>query len=575
MQQISSGALPLLMSGYANNFGINLYMFGELAFTDGNSVVIPCLDLKNQVAMEMAYGYVAHECGHIKHSNFKVMDTNEEFKSELFKFMFNSLEDCRIEYAQVCNWPGLQKTFDFLVEAQTSDLEKFIQLAKNEKSLTKLVAMYAMFYIRQYQNGNKGIFNVYIELHKLLKNRFPVSFIEGVNEIIQNVVKLENSQQVVDVTKNLFNFVRGSFKALTRASQKYLSDRERSKWEKKNFGDEDYSIEMQDPMEYDDVSLKEMERNRILSDDLMDNLKDEISQRNYKKTDVYNFEDDAKFNIESIADKLVNLSAQSTGEKFEYGRIRVGNAKVELGKKSLSYVDDSSSSTLRSKISNLLKSYETHQVASKNGAKRLDIRKYIVRKFLSVVNIFKDERIRDARKTSMHLLVDNSGSMLRYSSIGNTQGYKVANYVSYAMGCALNDLKTVKCDVSYFPGTQSEVDIVATHNDDIRSKALYFEQNPRGSTPLAQALMHSVNSFNLGDMNERKIIFVITDGEPNDEKYARDMVLEAYNNNIEVYAIYINHEDFKNKLFDNVELVKDIDSLPNTVCSLLDQAMYQ
>ena len=53
------------------------------------------------------------------------------------------------------------------------------------------------------------------------------------------------------------------------------------------------------------------------------------------------------------------------------------------------------------------------------------------------------------------------------------------------------------------------------------------------------------------------------------------MVLEAYNNNIEVYAIYINHEDFKNKLFDNVELVKDIDSLPNTVCSLLDQAMYQ
>ena len=46
--QVSHGALPLIMGNYASKFGVNLFMYGNSAYTDGKNITIPRLDFENE-----------------------------------------------------------------------------------------------------------------------------------------------------------------------------------------------------------------------------------------------------------------------------------------------------------------------------------------------------------------------------------------------------------------------------------------------------------------------------------------------------------------------------------------------
>ena len=112
--KVNKGALPLIMGNYASNFGINLYMYGSSAYTDGKNITIPRLNLDDADEMDMAFGYVAHECGHVRYSDFDVLKSFEG--TEVLKSLFNALEDTRIEYLQMKNWPGLRKTGQYSLQ---------------------------------------------------------------------------------------------------------------------------------------------------------------------------------------------------------------------------------------------------------------------------------------------------------------------------------------------------------------------------------------------------------------------------------------------------------------------------
>ncbi len=71
--KIKTGALPLIMGSYAEKMGIDLLMYGHSAYTNGNEITIPRLDLQDNNGLELAHGYVAHECGHIRYSDFNLL----------------------------------------------------------------------------------------------------------------------------------------------------------------------------------------------------------------------------------------------------------------------------------------------------------------------------------------------------------------------------------------------------------------------------------------------------------------------------------------------------------------------
>ena len=68
-----------------------------------------------------------------------------------------------------------------------------------------------------------------------------------------------------------------------------------------------------------------------------------------------------------------------------------------------------------------------------------------------------------------------------------------------------------------------------------------FDQKPRGSTPLAQAMWQAFENMKFTD-KERNVLLVITDGMPDSVSNVKDCFEFAEKHNIEVYGISIRSE---------------------------------
>jgi cobaltochelatase CobT len=139
---------------------------------------------------------------------------------------------------------------------------------------------------------------------------------------------------------------------------------------------------------------------------------------------------------------------------------------------------------------------------------------------------------------------------------------------------ALEGVKNIRSDVTYFPGNQNEFEIVSQHGDNIRQKAAYFDQKPKGCTPLSQSLMHAIEKFPKCDKLQRNIIIVVTDGEPDNPTSAKSIMEKAMESGVEIYAIRIGGVATLCNIFKNYEIINDAEELPNSMCTLLENALF-
>ena len=201
--QVSHGALPLIMGNYASKFGVNLFMYGNSAYTDGKNITIPRLDFENEEEMEMAFGYVAHECGHIRFSDFGSIKRAIDESSWLMN-LFNALEDVRIEYLQSRDWPGLTKSFSFLVEKLEGDIVRCI---RKTDDLTSLIIIYFSAFGRfncLKQPSRKSL----RAASKKLSSYLPETLISYLNGMVLRITRCKNSDEVLDIAQQITNIVR-------------------------------------------------------------------------------------------------------------------------------------------------------------------------------------------------------------------------------------------------------------------------------------------------------------------------------------------------------------------------------
>ena len=141
--KISSGVLPLLIGSYAKRYGVELMMYGHTAYTNGKQITIPRLDLSDSAGQEMAYGYVAHECGHLVFTDFGCF---KDLRQDSADFgMFNALEDARVNFLQTRSWPGLLKTFNFQYDTLKRESCEFLRQLRDAGDLTTLLILYCNY----------------------------------------------------------------------------------------------------------------------------------------------------------------------------------------------------------------------------------------------------------------------------------------------------------------------------------------------------------------------------------------------------------------------------------------------
>lgn len=206
--------------------------------------------------------------------------------------------------------------------------------------------------------------------------------------------------------------------------------------------------------------------------------------------------------------------------------------------------------------------YTTHR-----GKKLVGNRLY--RAGIGETRLFAHRTTRKAPDTAVHLLIDLSGSMYRPFD-GNQLG-KIAQQVTLALATALDTIPGVSVAVTAFPGTNGEnwsVSCLIQHGQQPSTRAGAFLQEARGDTPLAQGVWYAMVDLLLRK-EPRRVLLVMTDGEPDDANDALTVLSQAQQAGIEIAGIGIGYD--VSRLFTRHVTLKSINDLKQTVFMLAEQ----
>ena len=97
-------ALPIVAAALGRKLGVEVGVGGHEARTDGRRIQIPDIP-DDPVSRDLAWGYLAHEAGHVRYTDFAVY-TLAAREGHLQEVLQNRIEDVRIERALARPYPG-------------------------------------------------------------------------------------------------------------------------------------------------------------------------------------------------------------------------------------------------------------------------------------------------------------------------------------------------------------------------------------------------------------------------------------------------------------------------------------
>lgn len=109
-----TSAMPIVARALADNLGVTLRFGGAVASTDGKVINLPNIDPDDVRGAEIAYGYLAHEASHVKHTDFSLDVFGGVEPSPVEARMTNLVEDLRIEQLMMNEYPGSRRDLDAL-----------------------------------------------------------------------------------------------------------------------------------------------------------------------------------------------------------------------------------------------------------------------------------------------------------------------------------------------------------------------------------------------------------------------------------------------------------------------------
>ena len=154
---------------------------------------------------------------------------------------------------------------------------------------------------------------------------------------------------------------------------------------------------------------------------------------------------------------------------------------------------------------------------------------------------------------------------------GKSRAY-VAQESALAIALALESINGINVAVTYFSNDETNpVTSIVKHGEKVKSKAHYFTLGPTGHTPLAEGLWYSAYQLSKTRQN-RKIVLVITDGEPTKPEAAHEVIQLCGDSNIELMGIGINSASV-HRYFSNSISIEDVSELRTTLFSLMESML--
>ena len=531
-------AMPIMVNNYSRLFGVKVRMQGTVAYTNGKVITIPRMDITDSLKARIAYGYLAHESAHVRFTDFSILK-EPLVRDNYFMFLiFNILEDCRIERLISKIYIGVYENLELLNDYYKKDWEFFLKplsATQPMKVLLTFIQCYAQSYSQKFDRAAVLYFH--------LRKRISVKNLNAIAAIVKTISSAENSKAVLLLCQSIMSIIESeNFSFSDDKSLNVFEDLKKDSKLKSKF-DEEVVFNKAENSEHKKRLALESAKLKIASGD-----------------------DPKKITPGKSVDAIVeeNSAGQDSSSREDFGEFNeciCTEGRADF----LDSVKDSYA--LRQSLSNQIRAYvQAHAMSCESGSKLNIKRAQFIP--LGEKRIFKDRILQKDFSTSVHILVDVSSSMLTQDGFQTSRAEEACK-AALMLSLALEGIDGLSSMATFFPGRSSEFEIALKAEERASRVAARFDQKPRGSTPLAQALWHAFACIE--KLNPvRNIILVITDGMPDSVSNVNNCFTYAKEHNIEIYGLSIRSEMIK-KVFSNAIILNNAKELSGSAFKLFKE----
>ncbi|MER1733775.1 VWA domain-containing protein [Proteus mirabilis] len=544
-------ALPIVAAAYGEKFGVKVLIQGQDAFTDGERIVIPTANPDDPHYQQIAWGYLAHEAAHIRHTNFDMVQ--KASSKPIRKALLNIIEDVRIENELAKDYPGTRRSIsqviEYMVDTQQMCVPEQLEPASNLQA-------WLLFRLRCHFLGQKALTPLYQTVDERVRQLFPAAAMSRLSAMLTAVPSLASTGEVL----KLVDAIVAMLEEESRPPQDESDADSGNDIGQDASNDSNSSSDSQTPETGSSATGDADETGDSDNSDQADNLRQALEASA------------AQFELDTFAQVAEVLSEQAEGHQGVTPLSLPQAEQAMLGDEAILTLSASESAQIRARLRGMVQSSQDNR----NHAKRYGLRVATHRLAASQAGesrLFIQRQPRIAPNAAVHLLVDISGSMGKPIGEGNRKYFHVANEAALALAMALEGIPGVVPAVSYFPGIHQEVSIALLPKQSVRHRAACFDQKPRGCTPMAQAMWFAANSL-LAQKQKRKLMIVLTDGDPDDWAATHDIVDRCRRSGFELLGIGIQTRSVE-KFFPQSIVINDVKDLKRELFEVTQQLLVQ
>ena len=544
-------ALPIVAAAYGEKFGVKVLIQGQDAFTDGERIVIPTANPDDPHYQQIAWGYLAHEAAHIRHTNFDMVQ--KASSKPIRKALLNIIEDVRIENELAKDYPGTRRSIsqviEYMVDTQQMCVPEQLEPASNLQA-------WLLFRLRCHFLGQKALTPLYQAVDERVRQLFPAAAMSRLSAMLTAVPSLASTGEVLKLVDAIVAMLEDE----SRPPQDESDADSGNDIGQDASNDSNNSSDSQIPETDSSATADVAETGDSDNSDQADNLRQAL------EASATQFEPDTFAQVAEV------LSEQAEGHQGVTPLSLPQAEQAMLGDEAILTLSASESAQIRARLRGMVQSSQDNR----NHAKRHGLR--VATHRLAALQagesrLFIQRQPRIAPNAAVHLLVDISGSMGKPIGEGNRKYFHVANEAALALAMALEGIPGVVPAVSYFPGIHQEVSIALLPKQSVRHRAACFDQKPRGCTPMAQAMWFAANSL-LAQKQKRKLMIVLTDGDPDDWAATHDIVDRCRRSSFELLGIGIQTRSVE-KFFPQSIVINDVKDLKRELFEVTQQLLIQ
>lgn len=592
------GAAPICAAALGRALGVEV-KFGpyETAFAINDSgrkvILMSLLPVELEKAVEtLLWGFLHHEAGHLRHTDYEVLSDPALNADGLLKSLFFAIEDVRMERAHMALYPGAVRILSDLV----SELVRIRFFAPPKAGDPRDAFFhFVLKHLRCAVLGQAALHDQTQFSRSILESAFGAGFVTRLAAILTRVLDATCTGDALDLALQVRQFLEDEVDARQNPPQPD-DDASQASVSQGAGGDDgsstpdpnqmppdqegDTSPTPPDPSSDDDGSKGDDGD----PDDDATGDDDEDSGAKQSTQAAAPSDGDADNAIDALSSILKGQSNDdpSLGDLGEaLGKLL--NDKVEQDPapcfripeeetRSAAYRDDRSiadarnvSTRLAVQLRRKLESENRVHDIPKNRGKRIS-RRHLCRVAFDDYRVFRSTIIGPEINTAVVTLLDVSSSM-------SGEPVRLASRAVLASALALDTIPRLAHAVAAFPGRRGDdfIELIKDFDEDARLISSRFAVGARHCTPLTEALLWAGNRL-VTRPEERRVIYVATDGGPNHAPSAQQMIAQLHRMGTEVHGLGIGTDD-PYGLFDSFARIKDVSSLPEAFMALSDRVL--